>query len=213
MTSDHDDELNWEWRDKLRAANSGPEPPSSLEQRVVDSLRHHGVLAANSSRRLRWAWALSFVTACALCFGTGVLFESHGIAPKESGANHYVMFLMHSGSVATYGSAEDTRLEREYSAWAQQERMSHHLIGGEKLKPTSVFLSGPQGDHEVQTRDTDLGGYFVITAPSLEAAAAIARTCPHLKYGGAVVVRPVNPTPNARIAQQVQRTADVPSKE
>jgi len=33
-----------------------------------------------------------------------------------------------------------------------------------------------------------LAGYFVIAAPSPERATEVARTCPHLKYGGRVVV-------------------------
>ena len=34
-------------------------------------------------------------------------------------------------------------------------------------------------------------GYFVIRAADLSAATALAQTCPHLKYGGSIRVRPI----------------------
>jgi hypothetical protein len=42
------------------------------------------------------------------------------------------------------------------------------------------------------TRFPDLssvGGYFIIEAADDGSAAAIAHTCPHIKYGGSIVVR------------------------
>jgi hypothetical protein len=35
-------------------------------------------------------------------------------------------------------------------------------------------------------------GFFIIVADDEQAALAIAETCPHLKYGGRVVVRPIS---------------------
>jgi hypothetical protein len=35
-------------------------------------------------------------------------------------------------------------------------------------------------------------GLFVILAPNEQAALAIAETCPHLKYGGRMVLRPMS---------------------
>lgn len=38
---------------------------------------------------------------------------------------------------------------------------------------------------------TSAGGYFLIAASDDASAAALARTCPHIKYGGSIVVRRV----------------------
>src|SRR5271169_2594028 len=62
----------------------------------------------------------------------------------------------------------------------------------------SLDLSGSQGLQEIHTEDTNLGGYFVIAAPNLDAALAIARTYPHLKHGGTIVIRPIDPTPTSQ---------------
>jgi hypothetical protein len=196
MTRDTDDQLNPEEHEKLRGLSRGPEPPAGLEQRVVDSLRSRGLLASPGRGHFRWTWAVGSVTACVFCFGTGVLLGSRGVAiPPRPADNRYVLLLTHSSSVATSGAAQEIALVQEYSAWAQRQRIEGRLISGEKLNDASVELSGSQGLQEVHTQDGSLGGYFVITAPSLEAAIAIARTCPHLKRGGTIVIRPIDHPP------------------
>jgi hypothetical protein len=39
-----------------------------------------------------------------------------------------------------------------------------------------------------------VSGFFLIRAGSLDEAEAIARDCPHLRHGGRVLVRDVDPT-------------------
>jgi hypothetical protein len=39
-----------------------------------------------------------------------------------------------------------------------------------------------------------LAGYFIVTARDAGEAIEIARSCPHLKHGGAIAVRPIDPT-------------------
>jgi hypothetical protein len=196
MTRDTDDQLNPEGHKKLRGLSRGPEPPAGLEQRVVDSLRSRGLLASRARRHFRWTWAVASVTAGVFCFGAGVLFGSRGVAtPSKPAGNQYVLLLTNSSSVATSGAPQEIALVQEYSAWAQRQRLAGRLIAGEKLNDASLELSGSQGPQKVHTQDTSLGGYFVIAAPSLDAAIAIARTCPHLKRGGTIVIRPIDPTP------------------
>jgi hypothetical protein len=196
MKRDAGGELNQAEREELRSLNRGPEPPGWLEQRVVDSLRSGGLLASHARQHFAWAWAVAFATACVLCFGAGMLVRSGGVAiPPESTGNRYVLFLTHSSSVASSGPAAEIALVQEYSAWARRQQVGGHLIAGEKLNDASLELSGSYGLHEVHTQDTNLGGYFVIAAPDLDAALAIARTCPHLKHGGTIVIRSIEPTP------------------
>ena len=195
MTRNADDQLNPEEHEKLHRLSQGPEPPAWLEQRIVDSLRSQGLLAPRARRHFGWAWAVASVTACVFCFGGGVLLGSHGFAipPKPTG-NRYVLLLTHSDTVVD--AAQEIALVQEYSAWAQGQRKRGRLIAGEKLNDTSLELSSSQGLQEVRTTDTSLGGYFVIAAPSLDAAITIARTCPHLKHGGTIVIRPIDPIPD-----------------
>lgn len=196
MTRDAERELNPEGHEELRRLSRGPEPPGSLEQRVVDSLGSRGLLAPHPRKHFSWAWVFTSVSACVFCFVTGVLFGRSVAIPPEPTGNRYVLFLTHSSSVATSGAAEEIALVEEYSAWAQRQRVGGHLIAGETLNDASLEISGPLGFQETQAEDTSLGGYFVIAAPNLDAAVAIARTCPHLKHGGTVVIRLIDPVPS-----------------
>ncbi len=84
----------------------------------------------------------------------------------------------------------------EYSAWAKGLADSGKLAAGEKLKNEGRVLHGATR-RAVSVSDLPggrpggLAGYFVIAAADLREAEAIALTCPHLKYGGTVVVRPI----------------------
>jgi hypothetical protein len=144
-----------------------------------------------------WVWAVASVAACVLCFGAGVLFRSRSVAmiPGEPAGNRYVLLLTDSRSVNISGTSQETALVQEYSAWAQRQQVAGHLVAGEKLDDASLELSSSQ---EIRTEDTSLGGYFVIAAPNLDAAIAIARTCPHVIHGGTIVIRPIDPTPTGQ---------------
>ena len=196
MTTDPDNDLNPEWREELRAMKQSPEPPPWLENRVAHAMRSSGLLASRTQKRARWIWPLASAAACALCFAAGIWYATPRIAPQPAiAANRYVLLLTHSEIVAPPGSREEDVLVREYSSWAQQQRRAGNSVGGEKLSDASVELSGVGRSVEIRSTDTNLGGYFLISAANLDAAIAIARTCPHLQHGGTVVIRPIDPTP------------------
>ena len=72
------------------------------------------------------------------------------------------------------------------------EQHGAKLLGGEALEPTTTATSVRGGEVTdgpfVETKEA-LGGYYVIDAPDLDTALAVARTVP-ARFGG-VEVRPV----------------------
>jgi hypothetical protein len=72
------------------------------------------------------------------------------------------------------------------------EQHGAKLVGGEALEPTTTATSVRGGEVTdgpfVETKEA-LGGYYVIDAPDLDTALAVARTVP-ARFGG-VEVRPV----------------------
>ena len=72
------------------------------------------------------------------------------------------------------------------------EQLGAKLLGGEALEPTPTATSVRGGDVTdgpfVETKEA-LGGYYVVDAPDLDTALAVARTVP-ARFGG-VEVRPV----------------------
>ncbi len=72
------------------------------------------------------------------------------------------------------------------------EALGARLLGGEALQPTTTATSVRGGEVTdgpfVETKEV-LGGYYVVDAPDLDTALAVARTVP-ARFGG-VEVRPV----------------------
>lgn len=85
----------------------------------------------------------------------------------------------------------------EYRQWALDREKEGRLVSAEKLADQTRVMTG-RGDQLVIANathsDRALGGYFLITAPSLDDAIAMAKSHPHLKYGGEVEVRPIETT-------------------
>ena len=95
---------------------------------------------------------------------------------------------------AAADSATEAGLISEYRAWAAGLRDSGALLLGAKLAdaPLTVLTSSTSRDLSPNTDDA-LGGFFLIQADSAEAF-RIARDCPHLRHGGTVEVRRIQPT-------------------
>ena len=72
------------------------------------------------------------------------------------------------------------------------EALGARIVGGEALEPTTTATSVRGGEVTdgpfVETKEA-LGGYYVVDAPDLDTALAVARTVP-ARFGG-VEVRPV----------------------
>jgi hypothetical protein len=86
----------------------------------------------------------------------------------------------------------DEVMEAHNQFSAQVEERGAKLLGGEALQPTTTATSVRGSDVTdgpfVETKEA-LGGYYVIEAPDLDTALAVAKLCP-ARFGG-VEVRPV----------------------
>ena len=67
------------------------------------------------------------------------------------------------------------------------------LKGGAPLAPTGLTV-GPDGTGPFAMADVDVGGYLLVEAESLEAAAELAQDAPHIALGGTTIVRACLPT-------------------
>jgi hypothetical protein len=86
-----------------------------------------------------------------------------------------------------------------YVAYADAMKQAGVLVGGQRLRPTrdattvraangkTSVLNGPFAETKEQ-----LGGYFLIEAPDLDAALAWAKRCPGAAHGS-IEVRPIWP--------------------
>lgn len=86
----------------------------------------------------------------------------------------------------------------EYGQWAERMGKEGKLAGGDKLADEGGKILKGKGAAAVvtdgpfaETKEV-LGGYFIIHAASYDEAVAIARTCPHAKYGCATHIRRID---------------------
>jgi hypothetical protein len=109
------------------------------------------------------------------------------------------MLLIYSDEAAMASVPESTIKETmaAYMAYSQDLVQSGALVAGERLRPGSTattvrteggktqVLDGPYAETKEQ-----LGGYYLIEAPDLDAALSWAKRCPGALHG-AVEVRPI----------------------
>jgi hypothetical protein len=109
------------------------------------------------------------------------------------------MLLIYGAEAAeqTLTESQAAEMMGAYRAYTEALRKAGVLVGGERLKPVSAattvrvkggkteVLNGPYADTREQ-----LGGYYLIDAPDLDAALSWAARCPGASHG-TMEVRPV----------------------
>jgi len=166
--------------DRVREALAREGPyPASLEERTVSRLRAEGRFGPRRVPLARWAAA---AVLAALVFAGG---WAAGRSRRADAGGPRFALLLYEGRDFDRGVGGDRA--SEYRAWAVSLRRSGVDVTGEKLSPASREIpeAAPHPDEE------RLAGFFVVGARDLDAAEAIARSCPHLRHGGRIVVRPI----------------------
>ena len=165
------------------------------ERQALDRLREPAALPAALEERLvsRWRlqstrrrWRVPAAVAAAFVVGAlaGLLISRHRGSDAPARARY--VLLLH-GSTVGHGTTEAARVE-EYRQWARELRSRGQLVMGERLSPATLALPGVNGG------ESGISGFFVLDAPDQQAAETIARACPHVKHGGAIELRPIDPT-------------------
>jgi len=172
-------------RGTLRDHVSRNAPPPDVAGRVRATLESRGLVRTGdggmATRRRSVAWVVR-AGLVAAGFLLGLAVRNGSLAPVATPAGQYVLLLY--GDPPDDTGAVHVAREREYGRWASS-LTGARWVGGHELADVIEDL-GPRGAAPVSRER--LAGYFVIDAPSRQRAAEIARSCPHLKYGGRVVV-------------------------
>jgi len=170
--SDHE----WTEREQkeLRAMREESMPRPEMEHRVIEALRARGQIRHHGFAR--WWGIAAALLLFAAGFGAGS-WKSHRSAPGGD-RSQFVLFL--------YGSESSTGSVAEHKAWARQLASEGKLAGGEKLTQESFAADGSASAEPI-------GGFFVIQAADWPQALEMARSCPHARHGGKVVVRKIDP--------------------
>ncbi len=171
--------------DELASIAKEMAPPPELEHRVATALRKESLLRPQP---VSWAWR----TAAALVLVTGGIVVGRltapasgaAIVPPQSSTPRFLLMLTDGDT-----SGDDVERAARYRSWASEQRSAGRAITGERLAPTGLAVvragSGPVVTPDVQ-------GYFVVSAASIEDAATVARSSPHVQSGGMIIVRPID---------------------
>lgn len=176
-------------RASLRDRLAPIDVPSSLAERVRGTLEGRGLIRQPTARPNEWPMRIGLIAA-GFIFGL-VARDAAGRAGEPSaGASPGQYVLLLYGDPADDTGAVHVAREREYGRWASSLGDGARWVGGHELGDVVQDIR-PTG--AARTRSDRLAGYFVIAASTRERAADVARSAPHLKYGGRVVVMAVAP--------------------
>jgi hypothetical protein len=176
--------------EELRLLHAGPFPPSALEGRVIDALRRRGAFGLQR----RWhRWIVLSATGV-LLFVTGWASARLELGRFAHHARPRFALLLERGEEATgVGPAEESRQAKDYREWASRLSGSNHRVEGERLADIGKELVSRNENEIPWSLGPDgVRGYFLVSARDLQEAVEIARSCPHLKYGGRIEVRPID---------------------
>lgn len=159
--------------------------PATLEDHVVERLRREGAFA-RSRFGIKW---LAIAATAAVLFIAGFFTGRTGAKPSVPEFNY--VFLLEEGS-SYHRATQDAETQRrvtEYREWASTLRSRGVDISGLKLQERGTVF----GESDAASFN-ELAGLFMLKAKNMEEARHIAETCPHIRYGGGIVIRPIEKT-------------------
>jgi hypothetical protein len=163
-------------------------PPSALRDRVERDLRRRGMVITARPRYARLAATVLFPLLCAAA-GFGAGWFSRPIASatiRHDDRQPHFILLLYGGT----DSPTDNGV-REYGDWARRVAATGADVSGEKLADESgVLVGAPIGS----SAGADLRGFFIVQAEDASQAQLLAVSHPHVKRGGTIVVRRIDPT-------------------
>lgn len=185
--TDDDEQLPEEVLNDLGRLRTWPLPSDGLQSRVLEAARTAGLI-----HRVVWRTRVMQLAAAVLLLLAGAAGGRMLLAPPEPLVSAQVpgrYLLLLAGDVEP--PPDGSTRGGEYAQWARDLSSRGIAVDGEELTAYSALV-GTGGAQFPEL--ASVGGYFLIEAADEAAAAALARTCPHVKYGGSVVIRRVVPS-------------------
>lgn len=176
--------MGWAWEGLGRLAS--PEETPAQVPRLL-----------GPATTVRWAAARPWLRVAAavalLLVGGAGGFWYRGAASSSPGPPARTAFLLLVRGHQPEVRVPESTLVREYAAWASTLADQGLLLGAEKLtddggrRVSAAAVETPA--------ESDISGYFLISASDYAQAVEIARTSPHVRYGGTFEIRRIDAGP------------------
>ena len=106
----------------------------------------------------------------------------------------FVLFLMEDKNYKNAATeAEQQQRIDLYRNWAITLRKEGIPIEGTKLQDEIHLLKGSAEEPLPASPTGEIAGYFLLDAASFQDAIRLAKSCPHLQFGGRIQVRRIHP--------------------
>ncbi len=178
-----DSELTSEERRLLASLRETAPPPATLEARSLETLRERRLLRAAPRPWQRQVSVLWLIAASVACIALGrTLPFPRADGPIPTGETF--MLLLHQSETAALEEDASLEVAREYGEWARS--LGSAFVDGSELDENALRMRPSAGGVErirTGSEGEHVGGYFVVRAPDLAAAALLAEGCPHLEHG------------------------------
>ncbi|HUF35164.1 MAG TPA: YciI family protein [Gemmatimonadales bacterium] len=185
-------------REALAALPREAAPPPSLEEATVRALAARGLLRRPPRRRPRPVeLGLALAASVLLFLGGLAVGRREGSPPPAPAGTQFALLLYEGPEYRHAASGEEAERVREYGEWAGLRAERGELVAGEKLREEPDLVIGADATVTTAPRPAGaprLAGFFIVRAADRAAALEIARSCPHVRYGGSIVIREIEPT-------------------
>ena len=172
--------LSDEERARLERMKRDLVPPAQIEADLIEALRRRGLIR---DPRTRWMTAAILATSVAAGLVAALLVYRQIADRTPVNQPEFVLLLYAGDETGATPSRRD-----EYSAWARSIAAQGTTISGlELVEPSEQIAVLPDNPGSVPPAQPR--GFFVVRARDLADAQRIAATCPHLRYGGQIVLR------------------------
>ena len=170
--------------------------PPQLKGRITQSLRDLGLIRGPTPVRRRLWLTAGAMAAATLLFVTGFGIGRRPVKPAADTRPSF-MLLLYEGRDFRLGPSL-AAAEAEYDAWADSVQQGGAGVVGRALVHAAQLLRNTPQGVRVESEDAAspqgmIDGFFIIRVTDEAEAVAIARTHPHLRHGGWIVLRPIKP--------------------
>ncbi len=174
------------------------DPPPRLEESVVAELfaLDHLQSGRHWRRRLIAVAAALLLFAAGAALGTRTARPTALTSPAAASGTRYVLLLYEGAGFHPSTPGEARERVEEYGRWAGDLSRTGTPISGEKLQDAGISLAlsgGALARGSESVAGEIVGGYFILTAPTRDQAERVAATCPHLRHGGRIVLKAIDP--------------------
>lgn len=200
-----DDREQSDWNDAERTALEGwggtPQAPAGLRRSTLEAARRRGLVGGTMNLGIGnlLGWAAALAIGAVVGFGVGAKQAEKAPAGESTTAEYdgpKFALLLFEDEKYQFAPNDQVLHERvgEYVQWARDISKDGRWVDGNKLADEGKWCRLDGGRLAVEGPVSDgkrglLAGYFLIGAKDLDEAIAVARGCPHFKYGGTVEVR------------------------